>query len=591
MQKAAQETLQQTPAEKDTAPRKRSGKRITSLHSIKTKILMLVIGAIIIAVANVLWTVIPLVKNNVTGLVKNYMQDMALISGENIDREVEYVGAEQILKAEYLQSMVGNVSVEGMDSSYCYVVSPDGTMLYHPTADKIGKPVENDAVKQLFAELAKGNRPETDTITYVFKGVNKYAAYYIGQGMDYILIVTADEKDALRIANHMLLRSVEGGLISLIVCSILALLIAAKMAKPISKITESVAKLSDLDFTDDGGLLIFTKRKDETGMMAQAVMTLQEKLGEVISRLKDQSEELFAASDAMNSSAVEISRSVEQVEKAVTEIADGATSQAQETQTATENIIVMGDMIAETNNEVEMLRTNAREMRSAGEKATKILTELNDINQQTKNAIQIIYDQTNRTNSSVVEIKKATDIITDIAEETNLLSLNASIEAARAGEAGRGFAVVASQIQQLADQSNASAGQIDATISSLISEFEETMKIMEEVRQVIAKQDEDVAHTESAFKEVRDGISKSVDSIRQIASKTAKLDEARVKVVDVVQNLTAIAEENAASTEETSATVAEVGSIMTNMSDNAHQLYRIANEIDEDVKQFHFDEV
>lgn len=564
-------------------------KKVSPLQSIKAKILLLVIAAIFAVTVLILWTVIPLVKSNVTDLVKNYMSDLALVSGETIDREAEIAGADVVLTSEELGKVVNGISVEGMESSYCYVVAADGTMLYHPTAEKIGQPVENDAVKQLLAELAGGSRPETDVITYAFKGVNKYAAFYIGQNRDYILIVTADEDEAFEVANNIMYRSTMSALIALVVCSAVAIIFAIRMSGPIAKITGSISKLSELDFTDDANLSTFANRKDETGAMAQAALMLRERLVNVIGRMKGQSEELYAASDTMHDSAGEISRSVEQVEKAVTEIADGATSQAQETQTATENVIVMGDMIAETNNEVEVLRTNAREMRSAGEKATEILTELNDINQQTKDAIQVIYDQTNRTNSSVVEIKKATDIISDIAEETNLLSLNASIEAARAGEAGRGFAVVASQIQQLADQSNASASQIAATITSLITEFEATMKIMEDVRKVIAKQDEDVAHTESAFKDVQEGISKSIDSIRLIAAKTEKLDAARVKVVDVVQNLTAIAQENAASTEETSATVAEVGTIMMDVADNAKQLHQIANALDEDVKQFRFE--
>lgn len=583
-----QEVSRRGKAQPKGVSQRAEDKKVSQLRSIKVKILLLVIAAIFAVTLLVLWTVIPLVKSNIEGIVKNYMSDLAMISGETIDRETEIAGADVILTPEELGKIAGDVSVEDMESSYCYVVAADGTMLYHPTAEKIGQPVENDAVKQLLTELAGGSRPETDVITYEFKGVNKYVAFYIGQNMDYILIVTADEDEAFEVANNIMYRSTMSSLIALVVCSVVAMIFAFRMSRPISKITGSISKLAELDFTDDTNLSAFTKRGDETGAMARAALTLKERLVDVIGRMKTQSEELYAASDAMHDSAGEISRSVEQVEKAVTEIADGATSQAQETQTATENVIVMGDMIAETNNEVEVLRTNAREMRSAGEKATEILTELNDINQQTKNAIQVIYDQTNRTNSSVVEIKKATDIISDIAEETNLLSLNASIEAARAGEAGRGFAVVASQIQQLADQSNASASQIAATITSLITEFEATTKTMEDVRKVIAKQDEDVAHTESAFKDVQEGISKSIDSIRLIASKTEKLDEARVKVVDVVQNLTAIAQENAASTEETSATVAEVGSIMTNVADNAKQLHQIANALDDDVKQFRF---
>ena len=109
---------------------------------------------------------------------------------------------------------------------------------------------------------------------------------------------------------------------------------------------------------------------------------------------------------------------------------------------------------------------------------------------------------------------------------------------------------------------------------------------MEEVKVVIEKQNENVANTENAFQNVKNGIDNSIEGIRTIAGKTEKLDEARVKVVDVVQNLTAIAQENAASTEETSASAAEVGAIMTNIAENANQLNQIANELEESVKQF-----
>lgn len=291
----------------------------------------------------------------------------------------------------------------------------------------------------------------------------------------------------------------------------------------------------------------------------------------------------------MSNSATETNTTVEQVERAVSEIAEGATSQASETQSATENIILMGNMIEETNVEVENLRANARIMRDSAGVALGVLKELGAVNQKTKSAIQIISEQTTQTNESVSEIKKATDIITDIAEETNLLSLNASIEAARAGEQGRGFAVVAAQIQKLAEQSNESARQIEDIINLLISDSEKTVETMKEVNEVIEKQDADVAQTEKAFNEVQDGITKSIEGIRTIAAKTTELDEARVKVVDVVQNLTAIAEENAASTQETSASVTEVSAIMSSIADNAGHLNGLADDLESSVKQFVID--
>lgn len=566
-----------------------TGKKASFVKSIKMKILLLIVCVVAATGILNLCITVPAVKSNVKSVIQNYMNDVTSISGADIEQEIELEGAQIVLTPETLGRILGSIQIAGMDSSYAYVVSSDGTMLYHPTAEKIGQPVENAAVKQILGEMAAGKRPETDTIVYEFKGATKYASYYIGSGMDYVLVVTADEADAFAVSNAIVGRVILGVLVSLVLCSLISVFFIGMLTKSIEKITESLNKLSDLDFTEDTQLEALAKRKDETGIMAEAAVMLQVKLTEVINGIRKQSEDLFEASGAMSDNAGQINISMEEVEKAVTEIADGATSQAQETQSATENVIAMGDMIAEADKEVEDLRENAREMRSAGEKAIEILKELNEINGQTKEAIQAIYDQTNHTNNSVSDIKKATDIISDIAEETNLLSLNASIEAARAGEAGRGFAVVASQIQQLAEQSNTSAKQIADTINSLIADFEKTVETMESVKAVSIKQDEDVANTEKAFGDVKKGIDKSIEGIRTIAAKTKQMDEARIKVVDVVQNLTAIAEENAAGTEETSASVAEVANITAEVSENAQHLNAIAGELDNSVKMFKMD--
>ena len=331
------------------------------------------------------------------------------------------------------------------------------------------------------------------------------------------------------------------------------------------------------------------KQKDETGIMGHAVNTLRLELIDIAKQIKGKSQELYESSEALSTGTSETVTAVEQVENAITEIAKGATSQAQETQSASENVVLMGNMIEEANTEVENLRTNARAMRDAGNSAVTILEELGQINQQTKAAMEVIYKQTNVTNESAQKIKEATEIITDIAEETNLLSLNASIEAARAGEQGRGFAVVAAQIQKLAEQSNESARQIEAIINTLIEESEKSVDTMKNVKEVIDKQDVNVTNTQDAFNKVKDGIDRSVEGIREIAKRTAGLDEARIKVVDIVQNLTAIAEENAASTEETSASAEEVNAVISNIAANANNLHEIAVSLEDCVKMFIFE--
>ncbi len=560
--------------------------KVSLIHSIKTKIVLVVILAVLATTSLCLSMIIPMVEESLSEVTKNYMMDMTNLAGVNLDREIEAMGAELVLTQEGLGNAVGSIDVNGMNSSYAYVVGADGTMLYHPTADKIGQPVENDAVKQVLSEMAKGNRPATDVIAYEFKGVTKYASYYIGENMGYVIVITADENEVFAGIKQIIAKSLYGSLFILILCSAIGLFVAIKIVKPIERITGIISQLADLNFVESKWQAYINKRKDETGIMGRAIDSLRNALTDVTKNIADHSDSLYNASNTMTNSAQEASLSVEQVEKAISEIAQGATSQAQDTQTATENIILMGNMIEETSTEVEDLRENARIMRNAGDKAIDILNELNQINRQTKEAVFVISEQTNTTNESALKIKEATDMITDIAEETNLLSLNASIEAARAGEQGRGFAVVAAQIQKLAEQSNESARQIDDIINSLIADSEKAVDTMEEVKVVIEKQNENVINTENAFKDVKDGIDKSMKNIQEITDKTKQLDDARIKVVDVVQNLTAIAQENAASTEETSASASEVGTIVEDIANNAKQLNTIAGEMEESIKMF-----
>lgn len=283
---------------------------------------------------------------------------------------------------------------------------------------------------------------------------------------------------------------------------------------------------------------------------------------------------------------METATTIEQVENAVNEIAQGASSQAEETQKATENVIVMGNMVTETHDEVKRLLKYAENMKDSTDYAKNILTELEAVNRRAEEYIDVIANQTNTTNESALRISEATKLITSIAEETNLLSLNASIEAARAGEQGRGFAVVAAEIQKLAEQSDESARQIEDIIQVLLSDSEKAVETMYDVKEIIRAQSEQVEQTDTAFDQINDGVKQSIEGINRISEKTEQLDEARVNVVDVVQNLTAIAEENAAGAEETSASVAEVTSIVEDISSKSQALKEIAKELDESMDIF-----
>lgn len=563
---------------------------LKNLYSIKTKIILMVILAVALTAFLCVWTAIPLARNNVTDVNKNYMIDLATLAGSEIERNMSETASDEALSAENLTKIVGQVAVKGINSSYTYVVAADSTMLFHPTADKIGQPVENEAVKSIISTMKTGVKPESDVIEYLFKGVKKYASFYVDEGMKYIVVVTADEDEIMEAVAQMQHNMIISIIFILVLCITLTAFLSYLIVKPIGQMDRIIRNLSDLDLRESDSIHKIINKKDETGSIGQSVSLLQEKLAAVIRKIIDSTQALHNTSNGLSVNASETNNVISQVEKSITEIAHGATSQAQETQKASEDVIVMGNMIKDSANEVESLSANAKNVMEAGNHALHILEELNGINQKTKDSMRTIWEQTNATNESVLKIKNATDIITDIAEETNLLSLNASIEAARAGEMGKGFAVVAEQIKKLAEQSSESAKEIAQTINILITESNKTVEVMKDVAEVIEKQDEKVNETENSFRDVKQGIDNSIAGIEVISEKTRHLDEARIRVVDAVQNLTAIAEENAASTQETSAAASMVGEYMNNVSTDAVELNNLAKTLNDVVAEFIMEE-
>lgn len=565
-------------------PKEKKEKK-SGLHSMRFNVVQLVLLSIIISVASLLIMIIPVADNAISTLAESYMRDVCDTCGLNVDAALNRSG-NIILNQAYLETLIGDVRINDLDSSYAYVVGSDGTMIYHPDESKVGQPVENPAIKQVVADLEAGKEQQDGMAIYEFRGAEKYAAYYVTSNKAAILVITADRGDILSAKDAIYARAGGAAIIIFIVLGIISFLIASKMTRPIVEITNVIKRFSSLNFTESPTTIRISKRKDETGQMARAIGDLREKLVTIVSQIKSQSELLYNASTELDTNASHTTSTVGNVETAVNEIATGATNQASETQKATDDIVNMGNMIEHTNSQVENLTSTANLMRESSEEAAATLKELDNINQQAIASIDVIYEQTNITNISALKIKEATTLISSIAEETNLLSLNASIEAARAGEAGRGFAVVASQIQKLADQSNESANQIDQIIHALIEDSEKAVKTMDEVKTIMNLQSENVHKTGQVFEQVRDGISSSISGVGEIATRTTQLDKARGDVVDVVQNLTAIAQQNAASTEETSASVMEVSNVMQEIMENANRLKEIASILEENMNSF-----
>ncbi len=560
--------------------------KVKLINSIRTRLVAIIVIMCILSGGGMLLLAIPKVKEQYLETNGHYIEDLAISYGSMVEYQIEENGVDAVLTFDVLDHDLSHAHLEGIDSSYAYVVSPDGIMLYHPTPEKIGQPVENAAVKQTVETIKAGKEVKNEVIEYEFKGEDKFAGIYVDEAQNYILVVTADKAEIMEPINTVR----NYGLVALIILNIFAAALSSLIVhfyvKPINAISDITIKLADMDFTQDEKQEAVNGRVDEIGRMGRALDNLRLALIGVVSDIKEKSTNVMSASDALSTDATETSTTMEQVENAVNDIAQGASSQAEDTQKATENVIIMGNMVQETHDEVRQLLEFASEMKESTDQAKNILNQLSEINVKVDEYIDVIANQTNTTNESALKINEATKLITSIAEETNLLSLNASIEAARAGEQGRGFAVVAAEIQKLAEQSNESAKYIEEIIRELIVDSEKAVETMYDVKEIIRAQSEHVEQTDMAFNQITDGVEQSIEGINRISEKTDELDQARVGVVDVVQSLTAIAEENAAGSQETSASVTEVSAIVEDISDKSNTLKQIANDLEDSMNVF-----
>ncbi len=498
---------------------------------------------------------------------------------------IGYVGG--AVNASGLIDILNSLDFNGLENcAFLLLDTASNTFIFSSDPEQIGQEVTDPEILNL---LALGQTSTSGTYSFVnsAEGLKCVSAYTVipEYNMMFAALDTENEVFASvrKLSNFVVLLSI----IVLIAVLLITVLVVTSIAKDLTRVKDIIADIgSSMDMTKAHSLDGYDGRTDEIGAIVAATKRLTGSVTDAVKELQQKSKELYNTSGNLSEIANQTLSNVSQVDRAVQEIAEGATSQAQETEKASINVVEMGNQITDTVEEAEAMKQVSTEINSSSEEAISVIHALSEIGSKARSAVDDIYEQTNVTNASAQRIKEATDIISSIAEETNLLSLNASIEAARAGEAGRGFAVVATQIQKLAEQSNESAQLIEGITSTLISDSGKAVETMEEVKTIMVNQGEYVEKVIDIFGEVKSGIDDTISGIGRISDKATVMDQSRAVVVDTVQNLSAIAEENAASAEETSASASIVGNLMHDISDSASRLSGIAKEVDESISMF-----
>ena len=327
-------------------------------------------------------------------------------------------------------------------------------------------------------------------------------------------------------------------------------------------------------------------RKDEVGKLSASTKSLQESLHNMIGSISENTSRLDSSSKDMSNVAGQASDAMSSISENLKSVLSSAKNQAEVTGSVTENVNNINHMLGNTGDEVDGLSDAATDMLKSGSEVANSLKDLYTSNEGVLDAIDKIREQTSETDISVEKIKEAVNLIASIAEETNLLSLNASIEAARAGESGKGFAVVAVEISKLADQSNAASADIEKMIMNLGENSEKTISTMETVQDAINRQSEDMNNTRKIFEKVKGCIKSVAEGVTNIREATERLEGETSCIADDINNLNLQAETNMQNIEETLKAGEDVLKIVKDVSKMSMTVSTAANDMSDSVERF-----
>ena len=438
----------------------------------------------------------------------------------------------------------------GLESAYTYVVDNHGTILYHPDSGKVGGMSENEALLEVLANLGNADSKKTGTISYVYNGVKKHAAYYVGEEQHYVAVFTADDREILTNTKRNLNIMVISAGVLILFFSALAFIISKLIVKPLKKMVKVIEALSkgNTDVNTDVRTMVTESRN-----IRDSATDFKGALREALGAVKNASLVLKDSIDDVRAKTVDNTDKVNQINTAISEISQTSQNVAQNAQDITEQTITLSDKIDILFKNVAELDKSAGLIKTNNENAAAQMSIVMAAAQSSVDAVDGIAEKIQETNLAIDEISKCVSVIEEISSQTNLLSLNASIEAARAGEAGKGFAVVAEEIRHLSDSTAESAQEIKQIIEKVVKLSEVTVDYANKVVRTTEEEQQNISDTQQQFAILSDAVTNSLDNIYDIKNVTDILENIKSHLVTATSNLGAIAEELGASAQEASA--------------------------------------
>ena len=471
----------------------------------------------------------------------------------------------------------------GLESAYTYVVDNHGTILYHPDSGKVGGMSENEALLEVLANLGNADSKKTGTISYVYNGVKKHAAYYVGEEQHYVAVFTADDREILTNTKRNLNIMVISAGVLILFFSALAFIISKLIVKPLKKMVKVIEALSkgNTDVNTDVRTVVTESRN-----IRDSATDFKGALREALGAVKNASLVLKDSIDDVRAKTVDNTDKVNQINTAISEISQTSQNVAQNAQDITEQTITLSDKIDILFKNVAELDKSAGLIKTNNENAAAQMSIVMAAAQSSVDAVDGIAEKIQETNLAIDEISKCVSVIEEISSQTNLLSLNASIEAARAGEAGKGFAVVAEEIRHLSDSTAESAQEIKQIIEKVVKLSEVTVDYANKVVRTTEEEQRNISDTQQQFAILSDAVTNSLDNIYDIKNVTDILENIKSHLVTATSNLGAIAEELGASAQEASANCHTVAQTCNDTELSTRMMQKADKDMMDDIEFF-----
>lgn len=548
-----------------------------------TKIIAMVILAIVTSNVICMVFILESSKKQITDSTKHTMIDVINTTSKIVENEISNVNAEDLDYDEYAKSL-SDVKLEGMDSSYVYVVKNDGTMLYHPTKEKVGQPVENAVIKGVVQQLQDGTKPDTAVVEYVFDGTTKYSAYTILNNED-ILVLTADESEAL--SGITVVTGVAIGISTVVVllAIIICFILGRRLMRPLVKVSTIIEEIANGDINADFGMVKETN--DEIGLIIEKMKELTQSLGNIVGKIRNSSDTMSANSYELNDTSSQTLAANNEISKAVEDVAEGSTGMAASISKINENLEEMSNETKDINESVNEIRNQTAAVQDSSKIMNDKIKSMQDSSHKMDEGISAISKRIETVNTTVDKVSNIVSVIEEISSETNLLSLNASIEAARAGDAGKGFAVVAQEIRVLSDNTNTELENIKQIISSLVEECRYCVQASGTIVEDNAKQKEEIKAVLDEFGSLDEQIQKTAEKADEIEELVTAMIELNDDITKSSNSLTDVSAANAAATEEMNANIEELNAMMNGVSEMAGHMNDESDGLKEALSFFH----